>query len=65
MLTNCIVLLSKASLSLSNTCWLTIDREEGERRFLLNSYNHVLKGFSAMLTETEASVLSGVILFLL
>ncbi|XP_047977432.1 CO(2)-response secreted protease-like isoform X2 [Salvia hispanica] len=34
-------------------------REEGERRFLLNSYNHVLKGFSAMLTETEASVLSG------
>ncbi|KAG6406217.1 hypothetical protein SASPL_133816 [Salvia splendens] len=33
--------------------------EEGERRFLLNSYNHALKGFSAMLTETEASVLSG------
>ncbi|XP_057807916.1 CO(2)-response secreted protease-like [Salvia miltiorrhiza] len=33
--------------------------EESERRFLLTSYNHALKGFSAMLTETEASVLSG------
>lgn len=35
--------------------------EESERRFLLTSYNHALKGFSAMLTETEASMLSGII----
>ncbi|KAL9175400.1 hypothetical protein ABFS82_02G109600 [Erythranthe guttata] len=36
-----------------------IPSEESERRFLLNSYNHALKGFSAMLTENEAFALSG------
>ncbi|KAK4410887.1 CO(2)-response secreted protease [Sesamum angolense] len=36
-----------------------IPREESERKFLLNSYDHAFKGFSAMLTENEASVLSG------
>ncbi|KAI3445161.1 hypothetical protein Pfo_001826 [Paulownia fortunei] len=36
-----------------------IPSEESERNFLLNSYNHAFKGFSAMLTENEAFVLSG------
>ncbi|XP_073156865.1 CO(2)-response secreted protease-like [Henckelia pumila] len=36
-----------------------IPSEESERKFLLNSYNHAFRGFSAMLTENEASVLSG------
>ncbi|KAH6772418.1 hypothetical protein C2S51_010822 [Perilla frutescens var. frutescens] len=36
-----------------------IPSEESERKFLLTSYNHAFKGFSAMLTENEASVLSG------
>lgn len=36
-----------------------IPSEESERNFLLTSYNHAFKGFSAMLTESEASVLSG------
>ncbi|KAL6493815.1 hypothetical protein OROGR_031724 [Orobanche gracilis] len=34
-------------------------REESERKVLLNSYSHAFKGFSAMLTENEASILSG------
>ncbi|GFP93434.1 co(2)-response secreted protease [Phtheirospermum japonicum] len=33
--------------------------EETERKVLLNSYDHAFKGFSAMLTENEASALSG------
>ncbi|KZV47299.1 Xylem serine protein 1 precursor [Dorcoceras hygrometricum] len=36
-----------------------IPSEDGERRLLLNSYNHAFRGFSAMLTENEASILSG------
>ncbi|KAF8403567.1 hypothetical protein HHK36_011671 [Tetracentron sinense] len=36
-----------------------IPSEESERVFLRHSYNHAFKGFSAMLTEKEASVLSG------
>ncbi|XP_051146483.1 CO(2)-response secreted protease-like isoform X2 [Andrographis paniculata] len=36
-----------------------IPSEETDRRVLLNSYGHAFKGFSAMLTESEASVLSG------
>ncbi|KAL0397395.1 UNVERIFIED_CONTAM: CO(2)-response secreted protease [Sesamum calycinum] len=36
-----------------------IPSKENERKFLLNSYDHAFKGFSAMLTENEASVLSG------
>ncbi|PIN14075.1 Tripeptidyl-peptidase II [Handroanthus impetiginosus] len=35
-----------------------IPSEESDRKFLVNSYNHALKGFSALLTENEASVLS-------
>ncbi|KAL0429456.1 UNVERIFIED_CONTAM: CO(2)-response secreted protease [Sesamum radiatum] len=38
---------------------LVIPSEESERKVLLNSYDHAFKGFSAMLTENEASVLSG------
>ncbi|KAL6570148.1 hypothetical protein OROMI_014662 [Orobanche minor] len=33
--------------------------EESEKKVLLNSYSHAFKGFSAMLTENEASILSG------
>ncbi|KAK6119197.1 hypothetical protein DH2020_047071 [Rehmannia glutinosa] len=36
-----------------------IPSEESDRNYLLNSYNHAFKGFSAMLTENEASTLSG------
>ncbi|KAK4476663.1 hypothetical protein RD792_015823 [Penstemon davidsonii] len=36
-----------------------IPSEESERIFLLNSYNHAFKGFSAILSEHEASTLSG------
>ncbi|KAK6162713.1 hypothetical protein DH2020_002554 [Rehmannia glutinosa] len=36
-----------------------IPSEESDRNYLLNSYNHAFKGFSAKLTENEASTLSG------
>ncbi|KAG8363730.1 hypothetical protein BUALT_Bualt19G0052700 [Buddleja alternifolia] len=36
-----------------------IPSEESETSFLLNSYNHAFKGFSAMLTQNEASLVSG------
>ncbi|XP_057980989.1 CO(2)-response secreted protease-like [Malania oleifera] len=36
-----------------------IPRQESERISLIHSYNHAFRGFSAMLTEREASVLSG------
>ncbi|KAL2455995.1 CO(2)-response secreted protease [Abeliophyllum distichum] len=36
-----------------------IPREESERISLFHSYNHAFKGFSAILTEKEASTLSG------
>ncbi|XP_021911094.1 CO(2)-response secreted protease-like, partial [Carica papaya] len=36
-----------------------IPREESERIQLIHHYHHAFKGFSAMLTEKEASLLSG------
>ncbi|KAL7209373.1 hypothetical protein ACSBR1_030995 [Camellia fascicularis] len=36
-----------------------IPSQEGERVSLLNFYSHAFKGFSAMLTENEAALLSG------
>ncbi|KAE8713248.1 hypothetical protein F3Y22_tig00110213pilonHSYRG00188 [Hibiscus syriacus] len=36
-----------------------IPRDERERIYLTNHYNHALRGFSAMLTDNEASELSG------
>ncbi|XP_010251788.1 PREDICTED: CO(2)-response secreted protease-like [Nelumbo nucifera] len=36
-----------------------IPSEESQRLSLIHSYNHAIKGFSAMLTEKEASSLSG------
>ncbi|XVE95758.1 hypothetical protein REPUB_Repub02eG0127200 [Reevesia pubescens] len=35
-----------------------IPRQERERIFIINQYNHAFKGFSAMLTQNEASELS-------
>jgi hypothetical protein len=34
--------------------------EESERIELIHHYNHAFSGFSAMLTENEASALSGI-----
>ncbi|GMP78204.1 hypothetical protein CsSME_00034238 [Camellia sinensis var. sinensis] len=36
-----------------------IPSQESERVSLLNFYSHAFKGFSAMLTENEAALLSG------
>ncbi|RVW44946.1 hypothetical protein CK203_029500 [Vitis vinifera] len=36
-----------------------IPSSESERISLIHSYNHAFKGFSAMLTQGEASILSG------
>ncbi|KAK8541974.1 hypothetical protein V6N12_014586 [Hibiscus sabdariffa] len=36
-----------------------IPRDDSERIYLTNHYNHAFRGFSAMLTDTEASELSG------
>ncbi|XP_050386974.1 CO(2)-response secreted protease-like [Argentina anserina] len=36
-----------------------IPSHQRERTFIIHKYNHALRGFSAMLTESEASILSG------
>jgi hypothetical protein len=38
---------------------LLFDSHESERISLIHHYSHAFKGFSAMLTENEASVLAG------
>lgn len=39
--------------------FILFGREEIERISVIHNYNHAFRGFSAMLTEGEASVLSG------
>lgn len=39
--------------------YMIFGSQESERISVVHNYNHAFRGFSAMLTESEASVLSG------